>query len=88
MIVHEIKNPHLMAYLSVEQTIRKNGERHLANAVSYASKNLPTHSEGSLCKAKKNFRRADVLRGPSMPDFVKAAYDIMLRRVSENLFGK
>lgn len=51
-----------MRYLTLEETIRRNGERHLANAIGYAAKGLPGHSAGSLTKAKRNFEWANRLK--------------------------
>jgi len=45
-------------YVTVEQAIWQNGERHLANAVGYASRGMMQHSDGSMRKALRNFRRA------------------------------
>ncbi len=49
------------------ETIRENGERHLANAVSYAARGLPEYSAGSQRKAERNFKRAKALEWPPDP---------------------
>jgi len=49
-----------MTYLTLEETIRQNGHRHLERAISYASAGYPNRFyEGSMRKALKNFKRAD-----------------------------
>lgn len=49
----------LYSYVSVAQQIRNNAERHLANAVGYASRSNFSYCDGSMRKALRNFKRAD-----------------------------
>lgn len=46
-------------FMSVSDQIRANGERHLANAIGYASKSNFQYSDGSMRKALRHFKRAD-----------------------------
>lgn len=49
-----------MQYLTVEQSIRKNGNRHLERAIAYASAGYSEqYYQGSMKKALKNFKLAD-----------------------------
>ena len=56
-----IEKPDNCEYLTVEQSIWKNGERHLANSVGYASQGRFGHADGSMRKALRNFSRAKEL---------------------------
>lgn len=46
-------------YLAVADQLRANGERHLANAIGYASQSNFQYSDGSMRKALRHFKRAD-----------------------------
>jgi hypothetical protein len=57
-----------MQYLTLVDSIRQNGNRHLANAIGYASAGLPRHSDGSLRKAMRNLSKADSFTIPPWLD--------------------
>ena len=56
--VYVIDHPRSWEYLTVEQSLMKNGCRHLSNAIGYASRGMFQHSDGSIRKALKNFERS------------------------------
>lgn len=71
-----------MRYFSVEESVRLNGERHLANAIGYAAKGNPNYCMGSLRKAERNFKRADSL---TLPPFLKPVVDILQGIVADQI---
>jgi hypothetical protein len=75
----------MTGYRTVEQSLRANGERHLANAVSYASRGLLAHSEGSLRKANRNFKRAVCFM--VCDGLVRMYMDDLARKVAANVMG-
>lgn len=76
-----------MKYLTVAECIRQNGERHLANAVSYASRGMMDYSDGSMRKAARNFARAELLEPPALPPWMKGALDELHHRMDLALLG-
>ncbi len=88
-------------YLTVSQSIRANGERHLANAVGYAAKGNLNYSAGSMRKALRQFKRADELDNwfnypirefgvmfecpPEQAELLKARMDECYRVTRENM---
>lgn len=59
--VYVIDKPAGVEYLTVEQSLMKNGCRHLSNAIGYASRGMFQHSDGSIRKAQRNFARSKEL---------------------------
>ena len=51
----------MIKFLSTADSIRLDGERHLANSIGYASRGLFGYSDGSMRKAIRNFKRANHL---------------------------
>lgn len=70
-----------MKFLTVAECTRRNGERHLANAVSYASRGMMDYSDGSMRKAARNFARAGLLEPPVLPPWMQAALDAMRHHI-------
>lgn len=52
-----------MQYLTIEQSIRQNGNRHLERAIAYASAGYPErYYQSSMKKALRNFKLANEFR--------------------------
>lgn len=68
-----------MKYIALNECIRLNGEHHLANAIGYASRGLFDYSDGSLHKAVRNFRRAQLMELPKLHPSLQAAVDELVR---------
>lgn len=63
-------------YMTLEQCIRANGDRHMVNAARYAADGLKEHAFGSYRKARRNYTRADGLRSPlGILGFLAAAFE-------------
>lgn len=63
---------HTYHYLTVEESIRQNGHRHLERTISYISAGYPDRfADSSLRKAIKNFKRADEIKIQTPDWFVK-----------------
>lgn len=80
----------MIRYLTMAESIKLNGERHLANAVGYASRGLFSHSDGSMRKAVRNFNRADDLEMPLSP-FTRRITDRVtsdfVKRIADRIMG-
>ena len=77
-----------MKYLPLAECIRLNGERHLANAIGYASRGLESYSDGSLRKAVKNFDRADrLLFGCALPPQLQFIVDTLSETIANNIIN-
>jgi hypothetical protein len=61
-----------MKYVSLSETIKQNGERHMANAYRYEAAGLPEYAAGSRRKAERNFARAESLRPEALPPVFEA----------------
>ena len=71
-------------YLTIEQSIRNNGHRHLERAIAYASAQWPEHYVlGSLRKAERNFKKADTIAHLYKTDpIMQAVIDRMNGRIA------
>ena len=56
-----------MKYLTFAETIRENGERHMANAAKWEAAGKPDYAAGSRRKAGRNFLRAKAMELPALP---------------------
>lgn len=77
-----------VGYVSFSDSIRLNGDRHMANARQHAAVGNKEFAFGSVRKAKRNYAKADEFdRLFSVPSHLKPAYELMKAQISANLYG-
>lgn len=78
-------------YITVEQSLRNNGDRHLERAIAYASAQWPDHYyEGSIKKAIRNYKKADgfIITDPFFKSMIELAGNIIIKHVADSLMYK
>lgn len=65
-------------YITVEEAIRLNGDRHLQRANRYLADENFEFAEGSLAKAEKNYSKANILR-------IDPIFDNILKDLSDRI---
>lgn len=77
-----------MQYMTLSENIRKNGDRHKANAERYLSQGLPEYAAGSMRKAEKNYKRADEIEEIfKLPKFLEPFYKEVKEAMARNIFN-
>jgi hypothetical protein len=76
-----------MTYMSIGASFRANGDRHAQKAEHWRAVGKPEYAEGSMCKAERNWKRADDLAKVfKIPVEFQPAYDAMLLTIEKRLF--
>jgi hypothetical protein len=60
-------------YLTVADTLRENGWRHMTRGYAHRAAGRGDWAKGSFAKAHRNFERASLLEGNSLPPEVQAS---------------
>jgi hypothetical protein len=76
----------LMAYMSIGSAFRNNGDRHARKAEFWLAEGKPEYALGSMCKAVRNWKRADDFdEWMKVPAEFQKAYDATLLAITKNL---
>lgn len=78
----------LFRYLSTEDSIRANGDRHKANGDRYMADGKPEYAAGSYRKAERNYRLAESISFPLLDGMMRVAMSRMVADISANIWGK
>jgi hypothetical protein len=71
-----------MRYLTVSETLRRNGDRHAARAAAYLAAGMSDRAAGSMRKAKRNWARAKAFEPQA---WTRPLIESLARQVAEQV---
>ena len=71
-----------MKYLTVSECLRRNGDRHAANAARHLENGRPDYAAGSMRKAERNWARAKLFDPPA---WTKPLIDLFAAQVAAEI---
>lgn len=68
-----------MKYITIEQSFKMNGDRHLQNAINYHSCGMIKHCIGSIKKTIKNYEKYE---------YFQDTYNLMIKEMQNRIAEK
>jgi len=76
-----------MGYMSFTDSIRANGDRHMANARRHAAEGNKEYAFGSAKKARRNYEKAAQIEAAfQIHPLLRPAYDATVAAITANLY--